>query len=269
MNVRQSAIPLVAALVVMDGNFQHVSAKVQANHCGDHIGFGPAPCLDTNIVANDFTAFMHNECVNGASPTLCDQYNPVWGQVHASYQNSGDTGCDLSTCENLLYVHPVFDDTFDEGSTEHKITSFTHCKENECALDATDAATALDCWNIFSSCFPNKIDDYHVVVEPGTTLDTASKLSEYYIYTSLPFAGSKAKDPKCDACTDCYDACQTSMTTTTDTIDQSYDTEEEEEDEDEDEYLSSSSSSSSFVKYNHYSCMVTVAAAVYGYQYYA
>ena len=264
MNVHQSAITLVAALVVMDGNFQQVSAKAQANHCGDHIGFGPAPCLDTNIVANEFTAFMHNECVNGASPTLCDQYNPVWGQVHSSYQNSGDSGCDLSSdCQNLLYVHPVFD-TFDEGSTEHKITSFTHCTEDECALDAADAAAALNCWNIFSSCFPNKIDDYHVVVEPGTTFDDASKLKEYYIYTSLPFAGSKAKDPKCDACTDCYDACQTSIDDDG-IIDQSYDTKEDEEDEDE--YLSSSSSS--FVEYTHYSFMVTVAAAVYGYQYYA
>ena len=209
MNFRHSAITLFSALVI-DGNFQQISAMAQANHCADRIGFGPAPCLDTNIVSNEFTAFMHNECVNGESTTLCDQYNPVWGQVHSSYQNKDDTGCDLSNCEDLLYVHPVFD-TFVEESTKHEITSFTHCTEDACSLDDTDAAAAIECWNIFSSCFPNKIDKYHVVVELGTNFDDASKLSEHYIYKSLPFAGSKSKDPKCDACKDCYDKCQQSI----------------------------------------------------------
>jgi len=54
---------------------------------------------------------------------------------------------------------------------------------------------------------------------------------------------------------------KTKLTTT---IDNSNDSNEEEEEEEE-----ATSSSSSFVKYNHYSFMVTVAAAFYGYQYYA
>ena len=53
---------------------------------------------------------------------------------------------------------------------------------------------------------------------------------------------------------------KTKPTTTTDNINDS-----NEEDEEEEE----APSSSSFVKYNHYSFMVTVVAALYGYQYYA
>jgi len=209
MNFCYSTITLFSVLAI-GRTFQQVSAKAEANHCAEGIGFGPAPCKDPYIVSNEFTAFMHNECVNGESKTLCDQYNPVWGQVHSSYQNKHDNGCDLSSCEDLLYVHPVFD-TFVEGSTIHQITSFTHCKKGECLLDNTDAAAANECWNIFSSCFPNKIEKYHVVVEKGTNFDNESKLSEYYIYKSLPFAGSKSKDPKCDACKACYDQCQDSI----------------------------------------------------------
>jgi len=205
MNFRHSTITLIATLTISE-NFCQVSAKAQANHC-DEIGFGRAPCLDNNNPSNAFTQFMHNECVHGESPTFCDQYNPGWGQVHFTYKNKYDTGCDLSNCEDLLYVHPVFD-TFVEGKRKDHIKSFTHCTQGECLLPDNDVDAANKCWTTFSTCFPNKIDQYHVMVEQGTDFDNESKLKEYYIYTSLPFAGSKAKDPKCDACKDCYEKCE-------------------------------------------------------------